>query len=388
MVAAVLHCYADYKWTGPSEPVAVLCRELCRLGSQAELACGRVRGSHKRTLPGEARAMGLTVHDRFYFDSRPNVARNVRDIGRLSRLIEEGDFRIVHAHGTWDHVLAATALRRAACRVPLVRTDQRGRPYSGSIAQRFQFGPRMTDHLIVLSDSLRVRAVDRLGLAPHSVTTIRGAVDIEKYRPTAPPPGMRGRFGLSDRDVVFGIVARVQRHRRFEYLLGAAREVRRADPRVKIAVLGRGTRKESILDRSVQKLGLQDTVYPLGYHVEDYREVLAMFDGGVMLVPGSDGSCRAAMQMAAMGKPLVVAERGVLPDIVRDGETGIVVRDSSGNLADAILEAAQSPERRRQWGSAARKRMAEHFGLERQAKAVSAVYQNLLARETVPPRGT
>jgi len=378
MAFAVLHCYADYKWTGPSEPVAALCRELCRLGWRAELACARGRDNHERTLPAQARALGVAVHDEFQFDSRSNLIGNARDVKRLSHLVEAGEFRIVHVHGTWDHMLAAFALGRRPRPAPIIRSDHRGSMRRGSRLERLEFGPRMTDHLIVLADCLRVRAVDKIGLAPETVTTVRGAVDAQGFGPVEPPPGIRQRFGLSNQDVVIGVVSRVQRHRRFEVLLEAARHIRLADPRVKIAVLGRGTNKQMILDEPLNRLGLQETVYPLGYHVEGYREVLAMFDAGLMLVPGSDGSCRAALQMAAMGKPLVVADRGVLPDIVRDGETGLVVRDTPANLADAILEMAQSPQRRRQWGGAARERMLQHFTPERQAQVVAALYQKML----------
>ncbi len=380
MAEAVLHCYADYKWTGPSEPVTLLCRELGRQGWHSELACARSHHAEGRSLPEQARRMGLTVHDGFCFDSAPNVARNVGDIERLSRLIERGGFRLVHAHGSWDHVLAAVALRRSRLRAPLVRTDHGAREYRGTLLERFQFGPRMTDHLIVLSDRLRARAVERLGRHPHTVSTVRGAVDLGRYRPAEARPGTREQLGLGREDIVFGLVARVQWHRRFDVLLEAALLVQKREARVKIVVLGRGTHKEEILNRPVKRMGLQDTVRPLGYRTADYGQVLATFDAGIMLVAGSDGSCRAAAQMAAMGKPLVVARRGVLPGIVEDGKTGIVVYDTPENLAEAILEMAESAERRRRWGEAARERMESLFGLERQAGAVIEIYEALLGR--------
>jgi glycosyltransferase involved in cell wall biosynthesis len=148
---------------------------------------------------------------------------------------------------------------------------------------------------------------------------------------------------------------------------------------VKLAVLGRGTRKARLLDRPLARMGLQDTVFPLGYLREGYREALAMFDAGMMIVPGSDGACRAAMQLAAMAKPLVVAQRGVLPDIVLDGRTGIVVDDTPEKLAEALLTLAGTPAAERaEWGKAARCRMCEEFSLERQVSRVEAIYRKLL----------
>jgi glycosyltransferase involved in cell wall biosynthesis len=79
-----------------------------------------------------------------------------------------------------------------------------------------------------------------------------------------------------------------------------------------------------------------------------------------------------------MGTPLIVARRGTLPDIVRDGETGIVVEDTPENLAEAMLEMAADPERRRQWGHAARGRMRRLFNPQRQTEKVIEVYRSLV----------
>ncbi|MFO8008515.1 MAG: glycosyltransferase family 4 protein [Candidatus Brocadiia bacterium] len=378
MPLPVLHCYGDYKWTGPSGPVARLGRRLTDAGWRADLACIRPPDEPGRWLATNAREMGLRVLDGFHFDSSPNLRRNLADVRRLRRLVDEGGYGLVHCHGTWDHALCAFALRGRRERVPLVRTDHRGRHYRRNALWRAFYGPRALDRLLVLSDRFAVRAVELMGLDAGFVRTVHGAVDAEDFGPFAAPPGKRTELGLSDDDVVLGVVARVQPHRRFDVLLEAALKVQGLDPRVKIAVCGRGTHKERILDRPVARMGLERTVFPLGYRREDYRDVLATFDAGIMLVPGSDGSCRAAMEMCAMEKPLVVAERGVLPDIVRDGETGIVVKDEPDNLAEAILLMAADEQRRRRWGRAARRRMIQRFSPERQAQDVITVYEELL----------
>jgi Ser-tRNA(Ala) deacylase AlaX len=249
--------------------------------------------------------------------------------------------------------------------------------YGGNPVHRLYYGPAMVDHLIVLSDRWAVQAVDRLKVDPAFVSTVPGAVDCDLYLPVEPPPGKRAEFGLTDEDVVFGVVSRVQWHRRFDVLLDAALILQKRNPRVKIVVCGRGTHRHEILNEPVVEMGLQDTVFPLGYRTDDYEETIATFDAGIMLVPGSDGSCRAAMEMAAMGKPLVVAQRGTLPDIVRDGATGMVVRDTPELLARAILRMAVEPKMRRRMGKAARQRMKSAFSPEGQTQKVIEVYRQL-----------
>jgi glycosyltransferase involved in cell wall biosynthesis len=378
MAPAVLHCYADFKWTGPSEPIVLLCRELTRRGWRADLAC-MARGRWRELSVGErARGMGLRVFDDFTFGSGFSPARNFSDIQRLRRLVDGGDYALVHCHGTWDHMIASVALRGRRGDIPVIRTDHGERRYRRNYFWRRYFGPPTIDRLVVLSDRHRTRVVESLKLPPEFVSVVRGAVDTSAFSPQQPAADLRGELGLGKGDVLLGVVARVQRHRRFDVLLEAARIVQARAPAVKIAVCGRGTHRRSILEEPVASTGLGRTVFPLGYRVWDYAATLAGFDGGVMLVPGSDGSCRAALQMAAMGKALIVAERGVLPDIVVDGVTGIVVKDTPADLAEAMITLAVDESGRARMGEAARCRMCELFSLERAAEEVIGLYGQVL----------
>jgi len=373
---SILHCYADHKWTGPSEPVVRLCAELSARGWRSDLACMTAPDGRESRLAARAREAGLECMELFRPHGTLGLGEAVKARGRLLKAVRTGCYGLVHCHGSRDQFVAVLARRGLA--VPLVRTDHAAREYGRGWLGRSFYGPRKLDHLIVLSERYAVQAVDRLGRPPESVTVVRGAVDVQAFRPVSPPEGMRAALGMAEDDVVVGVVARVQSHRRFEVLLEAAARVRRQNPAVKIAVCGRGTHKGRILDRPVERMGLKGTVLLLGYRGEDYAETLATFDAGLMLVPGSDGSCRAALQMAAMGKPLIVAARGVLPDIVRDGETGIVVDDTPERLARALLEMAAHRDRRQAWGVAARQRMSDLFTPARQAQQVIAIYRRLL----------
>jgi glycosyltransferase involved in cell wall biosynthesis len=177
------------------------------------------------------------------------------------------------------------------------------------------------------------------------------------------------------------MVTPIHPDRRLEVVIDAAGAAHRRNPHVKVLVLGSGPRKAELLDHPVWQRGLEDVVIAAGPAGEDIREVLSALDAGLVLVPGSDGPCPAALRMAAMGKPLVVAPRGLLPEIVIDGQTGIVVDDTPENLAEALLEMAESAERRRQWGQAARRRIEEHFSPARQVSEVEAVYARLVGSQ-------
>jgi glycosyltransferase involved in cell wall biosynthesis len=80
----------------------------------------------------------------------------------------------------------------------------------------------------------------------------------------------------------------------------------------------------------------------------------------------------------AMGKPSIVADRGMLPELVEDGVSGWVVKDHPEELANAVLKLLKDPDLRAAMGKAAFEKARKDFRLDRQAEAVEAFYQELI----------
>ena len=170
------------------------------------------------------------------------------------------------------------------------------------------------------------------------------------------------------------IVARAQRHRRFDLLLeAAARAMARSDA-LRLLVIGRGTHIEETAVAPAARLGIADRVCFAGYRTEDYVDVLRCADVFTFLVPGSDGGCRALLEASACGLPSVTSPRGALPEIVLDGQTGIVVREEPEALAAAWLRILDEPKTRLEMGAAARRRAEAHFSPEQLAEQVEGLY--------------
>jgi glycosyltransferase involved in cell wall biosynthesis len=125
------------------------------------------------------------------------------------------------------------------------------------------------------------------------------------------------------------------------------------------------------------QLGVADRVRFLGFT----RDPAAVFaDADVVVVPSTrpDPLPNSAIEALAAGVPVVAANHGGLPEIVRDRQTGILVRPKDPTaLARALRELADDPERRRQMGEAAAKDARERFGLERMLDEVEGVYATL-----------
>lgn len=98
----------------------------------------------------------------------------------------------------------------------------------------------------------------------------------------------------------------------------------------------------------------------------------------VFLMAGSDGTARALREAMAMGKPAIVADRGILPELVEDGVSGLVIKDSPEKLAEATLQLLRHPELRKAMGEAAYQKAHREFRLDRQGEAIERFYQEMI----------
>jgi len=124
-------------------------------------------------------------------------------------------------------------------------------------------------------------------------------------------------------------------------------------------------------------MGLDSKVVFAGYRTEDYADVVAAMDCFTFLVPGSDGTCRALRQAAALGLPLVGTRRGAIPEIVADGENGWLVSETPEAIAAAWVRLRVDPQRRRAMGTVGRERARVRFDPARHAEWMEGFYARL-----------
>jgi glycosyltransferase involved in cell wall biosynthesis len=180
--------------------------------------------------------------------------------------------------------------------------------------------------------------------------------------------------------VVAGLVARIQRHRRFDLLLEAFAAARARAPQLRLVLVGRGTHQAELVEEPIRRLGLERQVVLAGYREgARYDALLSGLDLGLFLVPGSDGSCRAARELAAAGLALIVSPRPPLPEIVTPGRNGLVVEESVAALSGALVELASDRQRLKALGEGSRRLAEQSFSLARQASRIEGIYERLRA---------
>lgn len=382
----VLHLVSNHKLTGPVDPAIRLARALFELNEDSRVAVGRPAAG-PGPIDDLVRERGLEPVTELRLSKHRRLLLNRRDAARLEHLIEKDPLDVLHAHLDNAHGIALRA-RRAyrrslggkQVRPLVVRSLYDDTAPRSSLRNRWLYGLE-ADGVFVFGEAVRRDLVRRFGLGEDRVVKIDGAVSLDRFHPRVPGDDLRERFGIPREAVVMGIVARIQRHRRYELLLEAVRRVVAEVPEAHLLVLGRGTRARELAHDPVKRLGLERNVSLPGYvGGEDYPRALACFDVKVFLVPGTDGTCRAVREAMATGIPVVASRRGLLPEIVRDGVDGFLIDEDVESLAAALRKLASDRRLRQELGANAHLRATRDFSQRVQAEKVLASYRRWLSK--------
>ena len=345
-------------------------------GHEVHVACPEAPGEGRRSVAGEARIQGVPPALEISRGRGVQPWGDRADVRALAAFCEAESIEVVHAWHTRDHVLALRAVRRVSGASPVVvRSYRSAERISGAVWNRALFGARTAGVLCVSPRTAGWNAPLRQG---RPIRGTFGAVDVNRFQPVAHGAGevarARHSLGFPPEALVVGIVARVQSHRRFDLLLEAARLTFEREPRARLLVVGRGTDRARLAEEPAKRLGIDDRVVFAGYRDRDYATILRTIDVFTFLVPGSDGTCRALLEAAACAIPAVTSRRGALPEIIVDGETGILADESAESLAEGWLALLGDEGLRRKMGAAARARAESIFTPEHWADEVQALY--------------
>ncbi|MEO8667040.1 MAG: glycosyltransferase family 4 protein, partial [Bauldia sp.] len=160
-------------------------------------------------------------------------------------------------------------------------------------------------------------------------------------------------------------VGRLVPHKGVDTLIAAMALLAPHYPDLRLTIVGEGEARGA-LQGDAARLAITERVVFAGSvpHARVYEE---MASAVMVVVPSRiEPFGLVALEAAQMGRPVVAAAIGGLPEIVIDGETGLLVApDDPPALAGAIATLLDDPQRADRLGEAARRRALEHFRWDR-----------------------
>lgn len=295
-----------------------------------------------------------------------------------------GPVDVVHAHD-WVVAHAAIALRDslpASALVATMHATEAGRhqgwlpgPLSEAIHAIEHWLVHEAEAVIVCSQHM-AREIARLyDVGAERTSVIVNGIDLTRWRST---PAHRARARQVEGPLVV-FVGRLEWEKGVHTLLDALPRLRRRIPGLRAVIAGQGS-QEAELIRRARTLRLGRSIEFTGWLPDaELRGLVAGAD--VLVVPSIyEPFGMVAMEGAALGAPLVVAQTGGLGEFVTDKETGRTFEPAdAGALADAVEAALADPRGSARMARAARARLRQSHGWPLIAEATDAAYQRAIA---------
>ncbi len=343
------------------------------MGHRVMLAC---IGGY--TFEEQARGQNIEILTSLTMDRRLYLPNLWSDYKQLRQLVLDKAIDIVHTHLLHDNWMAGLALRNLGKPHLLLRTMHRFDMPRSDPFHKWLF-TKQTDHLITTSESMKERIVQRLSLNPEHVDVVFGGVDLNRFNPQRDPSIIRRERGIPLDAPVVGIVARLRGGRGHHWLLEAFPRVLRQIPQAHLIVVGRGELKYPLREQ-VAAMAEADHIHMIGYRSDDLPEAFAAMNASLFLGQGSEGTCRAILEAMACGRPVIGVDEGGVKEIVRHGETGLVVaKDDVEGLASAMVEMLSDTEKAKRLGAESRLQCENRFTETKRADDVMRIYEKVWA---------
>lgn len=332
--------------------------EFARHADRARFDTRIVTLGPRGSLADEVESLGCPVHPLDF----PSGLRP-RAFPRLAALFRRERINVVHTHGEGPLLYATPAARLAGVgRVIHTRHHGPNIGHSRRVLAAVSFVSRWIDRVACVADD-GARCAEAEGIAASKLLTVWNGIDLDRFAecgPTTNGPAV--------------IVARIAPEKDIPTLLRAASIAARGEPRFLLEIAGDGPCLADV-QALAQDLNLGNHVRFLG-RVNDVAGLLGRA-GQLVLSSSMEGISLTLLEAMARGLPVVATRVGGNPEVVADGETGLLVPPQSpAELAAAMLALWRDPDQARRMGRAGRERAERYFDVRRTVARYEALYLN------------
>ncbi len=366
-------------WGGSPDIVRILCERLSSDKYELWLLTGETGHPSKKTEDFFGRFKGRII-------CVPELKRDIQPVSDLAALFRlyflflKHRFDIAHTHTAKAGFLGRIAAKLAGVRL-VVHTPHGnnfygyfGRMFSRLVVWLERFADCFTDKVIVLTE-LEKKDLIAYGVSKkEKITAVPSGLELEEYsQMKVDIAGKKQELGLNNlNEAVVAMIGRLEAVKGPGYFIEAAALVLKEFLPVRFLIAGDGVLREK-LEASSQALGIKDKVIFLGWR-DDIPELLSAID--ILALPSlNEAVGRIILEAGCFGVPAVASRTGGVPEIVRDGATGILVGPgNAGELAKGIMLLLRDREKRLSMGQAAKKLVMDTFSAGNMVKQIEELY--------------
>ena len=341
-----------------------------------DLAIGLAARGHAVTVatpPSELWAERMREAGVGYVPVPMQRAWDVRAAWRLAKVIRAGQIQVAHAHKGRARTLALLAgLMGARSRLVL----NRGVSFRVPRARRLGYTSRRVHAIVAVCESIK-RDLVATGVPAQKIVVIYSGTDLERFHPGLDGQPIRRELGLAPEHFLITQIG-VRSWRGWRDVLDAMARLAPDTPHARLLFVGAPPPRVTELGECARERGLDGCVLVLG-HRQDVPQILTASDVVVDASYAGAGLTGSIREALACERPVVATDLAGMPELVVDGETGLLVppRDPDA-LARALRRVIENPTWAQAMARAGCKRVDAHFSLRAKLEATEALYRRLV----------
>jgi glycosyltransferase involved in cell wall biosynthesis len=232
---------------------------------------------------------------------------------------------------------------------------------------------RMANLIVTVSRYSAHKLVELYGVDEAKIRIVPNGVDIQRFKPTEDCEEVKDRFGGGGSKQVVLFVGRLVPRKGLHFLIEAAKIVLEKRRGVMFLVVGDGPLKNHFLSYST-KVGVSKNFIFFG-DVDD-RTLPSLYSCADLLALPSvqEGQGISILEAQAAAKPVVAFNVSALNEVVKNEETGLLIKPDSSELAKAILQLLSNSSLREEMGRNGREFVQKNFSWDICAKSMFQVY--------------
>jgi len=356
----VLHVDTEKGWRGGERQALWLAAELAARGHTSVVAA-----RSGEPMASRAAAAGITV-----VDCRPAMELDLRAAWRLRREILASRIDVLHAHTA--HAVAIGAMATIGTGVPLVVSRRVDFPLRSNAGTRWKYGRAAA--IVAVSNAVADVLVAG-GIARRRIAVVPDGVDLRRVVEPATAATLAACGVAPNRPLVVQ-VAQLVGHKDPVNFVRAMAYANRASPNLQALLVGDGPLRGEVTDE-IQRLGLADVVHMTGYRAD--ADALLAAATVACLSSREEGMGSVLLDAMAFGRPIAATNAGGIPEVVVDGETGLLAdREDPAALGAAIVRLASDRALAARLADAGRRRVRE-FSVERMTDRMVEIYERVTA---------
>jgi glycosyltransferase involved in cell wall biosynthesis len=300
-------------------------------------------------------------------------------LGKLRRMVVDRRVRVVHAHNFVPNYYAATALLGAGRSTTLVGTchDMGMRLANRKLRWMYRLSLMRTARLAMVGQQVHDRYVGSGWIQANRAETVLNGIPVARFKGSAERRAIaRARLGLEPSIPVIGCVGRLVPLKNQRLMIQVMPALLRAHPGLKLVMVGYGE-LEAELRQLAASTGVADQVLFTGRR-DDVSDLLPAFD--IFALPSrTEGLSIALLEACATGLAVVATAVGGNTEIIRHGETGLLIPvDDANALRDALMSLLNDAGLRQRLGATASEWVASHASIDALCDTYDQFYQRAM----------